>query len=419
MSSKEDKNKFLILLDKSQIQRNNKDYKNMRIKYLSKPNSMKSFQKNSEICNKSMYDENQGILANQNQISLYKRTKQYFIEDIYIGGNKNSKEVNSKNPFLKKMNQKKNTQEENIEEEDTEEFQNGKLNININVPKLPYNYSRKNNHYFKKILKNVNTKIDILDQSAKILSNKSHLNENIDKTEIKNKNNSCIFINKNSQKSKLNKNISVLNSKIELLKVFLNKRNIQILNFQIFFEGSNLYKKKQKSKILNDIDSQKLKNNIFFLKSVKSWCEEKYIKINDLKKRINKEEELFKIKKAEIIEKLLNYKILLFNNNRNSINSANYNSNNYNEEATINNESIIYENDYACLDSFERLELAHKKKECSILINEKNKSQRDNIKNNDSKPFIISTIGKNKSKPQLNSNMASLFNIAINANNVK
>ena len=378
MSSKEDKNKFLILLDKSQIQRNNKDYKNMRIKYLSKPNSMKNFQKNSEICNKSMYDENQGILANQNKISLYKRTKQYFIEDIYIGGNKNSKEVNSKNPFLKKMIQKKNTQEENIEEEDTEEFQNGKLNININVPKLPYNYSRKNNHYFKKILKNVNTKIDLLDQSAKILSNKSHLNENIDKTEIKNKNNSCIFINKNSQKSKLNKNISVLNSKIELLKVFLNKRNIQILNFQIFFEGSNLYKKKQKSKILNDIDSQKLKNNIFFLKSVKSWCEEKYIKINDLKKRINKEEELFKIKKAEIIEKLLNYKILLFNNNRNSINSANYNSNNYNEEATINNESIIYENDYACLDSFERLELTHKKKECSILINEKNKSQRDN-----------------------------------------
>ena len=133
MSSKEDKNKFLILLDKSQIQRNNKDYKNMRIKYLSKPNSMKNFQKNSEICNKSMYDENQGILANQNQISLYKRTKQYFIEDIYIGGNKNSKEVNSKNPFLKKMNQKKNTQEENIEEEDTEEFQNGKLNININI----------------------------------------------------------------------------------------------------------------------------------------------------------------------------------------------------------------------------------------------------------------------------------------------
>lgn len=209
--------------------------------------------------------------------------------------------------------------------EDTDEYNDYKFHININKPKLPlYNMS----YFESKSGKNKNP-----NTNSQIFKAKKY-HENY----MKNKNKSCSFENKDLVKWNLEQKISTLNSKIDLLKNLLKRRYKDILEFQIFFEKNNSHRKIKKLISQSDLSGLDLKNQIFTLKMRKIKCEEKYISKKESEEEIKKENLLFSDLKAKIIEKILDYKIYIMENN------AQDEFITQNDEATIVNDSIIFDN---------------------------------------------------------------------------
>ena len=209
--------------------------------------------------------------------------------------------------------------------EDTDEYNDYKFHININKPKLPlYNMS----YFESKSGKNKNP-----NTNSQIFKAKKY-HENY----MKNKNKSCSFENKDLVKWNLEQKISTLNSKIDLLKNLLKRRYKDILEFQIFFEKNNSHRKIKKLISQSDLSGLDLKHQIFTLKMRKIKCEEKYISKKESEEEIKKENLLFSDLKAKIIEKILDYKIYIMENN------AQDEFITQNDEATIVNDSIIFDN---------------------------------------------------------------------------
>ena len=253
------------------------------------------------------------------------------------------------------------------------------------------------------------------------------------------RNKSCSFINNDLLKLRLNQNISIINSKIDMLKNLIKSRNMQILSLQILFEKIITQLKFKKNNKLFDKKIDEMYKEIFNLKMALSKCEEKFIKKNLLNKQINKEDIIHAIKKAEIIEKIMEYKMLIINKNKKN----DYNSNViYIEESTINNDSFIFENEYNILETKENMKISDRnknklknsrempsgnKKDEKEDEDRKNKNKNDinciknkNVSNYFDR-FLIETKNnnKNKNKYQKKFNKDSKFNIFINANKMK
>ena len=207
---------------------------------------------------------------------------------------------------------------------DTDEYNDNKIKININKPKLPlYNmsyYESKSN-----IIGNPNV-------NSLILKSKNYHQNHIGM-----KSKSYSFQSKNLTKLNLNQGISALNTKIEMLKNLLKRRYKDVLELQIFFEKNNSHRKIKKYILQSDIEGSELKKQIFKLKMEKSKCQEKYISKKICDEEINKENLLFSNLKAELIEKILDYKIFIIENR-----TPNYLFTN-NDELTIVNDSNIFD----------------------------------------------------------------------------
>ena len=339
------------------------------------------------------------------------------------------KENKSKSFLLtnKNYNIEKNIEynlDENIVIDDIDEFYDINLNININKPRL----LNHNKNYYNN---------DLSSLSRNILNNNfnktTNTNLNLSKMNIYHnrckvyKNKSESFSSSYALKLKLNQNISLMDSKIELLKTLIKKRNIEILSLKILLEKKNTYLKiKKNNKILkNNIDE--MRKIIFNLKLKKSKFEDKYINKKLLDKEINKENILFSSKKAEILEKILDFKILLLNNINNNHNS----SNNYLDDSTIINDSFILDNEYNMLGTSENEKINMQKdksinnnkngeKYKKININEINCFKNKNISNYFSPRFFIETKSYHKNKylqQELKQNQK--FNIFINYHDEK
>ena len=231
-----------------------------------------------------------------------------------------------------------------------------------------------------------------------------------------------------------NQSISIIDSKIIMLKNITRRRNLQILSLQLFFEKNNSFHKIRKKNKNNEKAEDEIRKQIYILKIKKAKCEENFIKRKQLEKEINKENLLFSAKKAEIIEKILDYKILICENTKNN----NYNSNNnnihndHNDESTIINDSYIFDNEYNILETKENINILDDNNNIlkninNEIINEKEDEKLNKIKNNEINciknknaadyfvpRFLVETKIFNKTKNINKCNPNSKFNIFIN-----
>ena len=148
-----------------------------------------------------------------------------------------------------------------------------------------------------------------------------------------------------------------------MLKSLIKRRNNKILSIQLFMEKYLSQGKIKKNYDNFDKIIMEIKKKNFNLKMIKIKCEQNYINKNMLEKEINKENFLHNIKKAEIIEKIFNYKILIINNK----NKKNELNKKYNiDESTIINDSYFFENESDIIDLKDSLNITEKK---SSIIN--------------------------------------------------
>ena len=384
-----------------------------------------------------------------NQNSNFKNKKQkYFVQSIKITKPNNSKIINSNNtqsnitnltslnnlknkkyvntiPNLKAQNNiiinksqlKDNIPKEqtlilpktnNIDEDldlnidDTDEYNNTNFQINIKKPKLPlYNLS-----YFE-------NKINFEQNptsNSQIIKSKNYRKKYY---ENKNKSKSCCFDNRSDEKLNLNKKIATANSKIEMLKNLKNQRNKEILKLQIFFEKNNCHRNVKKDVLKNDLNIIELKKQIFKLKMEKLNREKIYISKKQSTEEINKENLSFANLKTELIEKILDYKILLMESN---ISNELFT---YNDEATIVNDSYIFDKYLNTLE--DKLE-----KENNIIelknIESKNISLNNVTEEDDSFKVNFKEINNfknNNTNNYFNSNFIVNAKINTNKNNLK
>ena len=301
--------------------------------------------------------------------------------------------------------------------DDTDEYQDNKFQININKPKLPlYNMS-----YFEN---KTNIKGNPNANSLVLKSKNYHQNH------IGNKSKSCSFESKNLVKWNLNQRISALNTKIEMLKNLYKRRNKDILELQIFFEKNNSHRKIKKYILQSDIEVAEIKKQIFKLKMEKSNCEEKYLSKKKSDEEINKENLSFSNLKAELIEKILDYKIFITENR-----APNYLFTN-NDEITIVNDSNIFDNYINTIeDKYEKennlIEIKNIEPKIINLNNitdeedsfKINFNEFNNLKNKNTNNYFISkflvkakTNNKNTTKHMKVPN--SKFNVLIDCNKI-
>ena len=248
-----------------------------------------------------------------------------------------------------------------------------------------------------------------------------------------NKNKSCTFINNDLLKLRFSQNIEIIKSKIEMLKKLIKNRNIQILSLQLFFDKNNFQKKIKKNERNFDKIEEEKRKEIFNLKILKAKYEENYINKKKSKEEINKENFSYTSKKAEIIGKIMDYKMIIFNKKVNYYfidNSNNYKHNN-NEESNYINDSYIFDNEYNISDTKENLSIVEEKnnklknkniindnKELNRIIkNEINSIKNKNVENYFVPRFLIETKSFYKNKSQHKYHPISKFNILINYNN--
>ena len=230
-----------------------------------------------------------------------------------------------------KIQTKNENLEGNIEIDDTDEFSDIKFNININKPRLPFH----DKNYYNNSFDDNETGINCPSESKNFLNNFLKENSN-DKSQqiIRNnchkiyRNKSCYFENNNLVKFRLNQNISILNSKIDMLKTLIKARNKQILSFQVFFEKNSIYKKIKRNYLFSDKKTAEMKKTIFNLKMIKLKCEEIYINKKICENEIQNENNLYNAKKAELIDKILDYKLKLLNAKKSTNTNTNVNKKN-------------------------------------------------------------------------------------------
>ena len=439
MNSIEDDSTSFISIEKNNVKNQINSFKNIK----SKPKSKNKFQtQNCENMSNSQLNINPSFSTKiilPSNISKIKSIENYKINDNQNKGfmitiNKQTQHQNKKQP-------KNENIEGNIEIDDTDEFSDIKFSIKVNKPKLPFHDKNYYNNSFddnetekntpsvsKNILDNL-LKRNPIDKSQQMKKNKCHKIY---------RNKSCSFENNNLIKFRLKQNISILNSKIEMLKTLVKARNKQILSFQVFFEKNNFYKKIKKNYLFSDKKAAEMKKNIFNLKMKKLKCEEIYINKKISEKEINNENILYKAKKAELIDKILNIKLLLLNakadsnshsntNKKNEFNIHNTNSN-YLEENTIINDSYFFDNEENSnfIDSRNSI---YKKNNIISQNEDEDFFQLNNkincIKNKKVKDYFVPRFFiEIKTSTHLNNNKINLhpdskFNILINSNKPK
>ena len=441
MNSIEEESTFFITIEKKNIKNQINNFKNMKSKYFCRP--IKSIKSKQNKNHKSSFSFSNNTITNnqkefstslQNQIKIINN-----ISKIHLMQNYRAKE-NKTNIFLYKNNNKNKSVNENLEEnidieDDIDEFCNINCNININKPKLPfYNLNYCNNYNNSNCLSiSRNILNNILNKTSHSNSKLTKMKNNGKKNNF-NKNKSCTFINNDLLKLKLNQNIDIIKSKIDMLKTLIKNRNLQILTLQLFFEKNNLQHKIKKNERNFDKINEEKRKEIFNLKILKANCEEKYINKKKLEEEINKENYLFSSKKAEIIEKILDYKMIIIKKKIKYNYNYNDNSNNNihnNEESTIINDSYIFDYEYNILDTKENLSIIEEKnkklKNINIIndneeLRRTNKNEINSIKNKNVENyfiprFLIETKSFNKNKSQHKYHPNSKFNILINYNN--
>ena len=438
MNSIEDDSTSFISIEKNNVKYKINSFKNIKSKYY--PKSKNKFQtQSSENVPNSQLSLNPSFSTKiilPNNISKIKSIENYKIND-----NKNKSfmiTIKKQAQHQNKKQLKNENIEGNIEIDDTDEFSDIKFNIKVNKPKLPFHDKNYYNNSFednetekntpsvsKNILDNLMKK-KINDKSQKIKSNNCHKIY---------RNKSCSFENNKLIKFRLKQNISILNSKIDMLKTLIKARNKQILSFQVFFEKNNIYKKIKKNYLFSDKKAAELKKNIFNLKMKKLKCEEIYINKKISEKEINNENILNKAKKAELIDKILDLKLLINSkansntstNRKNEFNTHNTNSN-YLEENTIINDSNFFDNE----ENFSYIDSRNNNYKKNNIINQNEDEdffQSNNkincIKNKNVKDYFVPRFFiEIKTSTHLNSNQInfqpnSKFNILINSNKPK
>ena len=332
--------------------------------------------------------------------------------------NKAQKKETKQNDKKLLFPEKKNLDEDlELNIDDTDEYNNIHFHINTKKPKMTlYNMS-----YFE-------SKSDI-DKNDKNINSNSQIiiSKNYHQNIIGNKSKSCSFEKKNIEKWKLNQKIATANSKIEMLKNLRNRRAKDILELQIFFEKNNCHKKIKKNVAQSDLTGAELKKQIFKLKMDKLKCEEKYISKKQSDEEINKEKFTFSNLKAELLEKIFEYKILLMENY--PVNET------FNDEATIVNDSNIFDKYLNTLeDKFEKenniIEIKNlepknislnnvTEEDESLKINCKEVNCFKNKNNYFNTNFLVKAKTNNKNNIKGIYGANSQFNILINYNKIK
>ena len=170
---------------------------------------------------------------------------------------------------------------------------------------------------------------------------------------------------------------------------------------------------------------------------MKLKCDEKYINKKESEEEINKENFLFSNLKTKLIEKILDYKILIVENN-----TANELLT-FNDEATIVNDSYIFDKYLNTLeDKFEKENKENKENNLieiknieqknislnnvteeddtvKINFNELNCFKNKNTTNYFTTNFCVKTKSTNKNIPIGMNSQNSKFNIIINRNKIK
>ena len=439
MNSIEDDSTSFISIEKNNVKNKINSFKNIKSKY--NPKSKNKFQTQiSEKKPNSQLNLNPSFSTKiilPNNISKIKSIENYKINDnknksFMITIKKQAQHQNKKQP-------KNENIEGNIEIDDTDEFSDIKFNINVNKPKLPFH----DKNYYNNSFDDNETEKNTPSVSKNILDNLLKKNPNDKSQEIKRnnchkiyRNKSCCFENNNLIKFRLNQNISILKSKIDMLKTLIKARNKQILSFQVFFEKNNFHKKIKKNYLFSDKRAAEMKKNIFNLKMIKLKCEEIYINKKISEKEINNENNLHKAKKAELIDKILNYKLLLLNEKtnantnitkKNEINIHN-SSSNYFEENTIINDSNFFGDE----ENFNFIDTRNSNYKKNNIINQNEDEdffQLNNkincIKNKKVKDYFVPRfLIEIKTSTHLNNNQINVhpnskFNILVNSNKAK
>ena len=431
MNSIEEESTIFTSIEKNNIKTQIHNFKKMKSKYFSKPIKALTFNKVKTHKTSTSFPTHRKkhYIIKKNPFLYNQTNKSNIIPNMKIKQDYITKENKSKSFLLtnKNYNIEQNIEynlDENIVIDDIDEFYDINLNININKPRLLnhnknyYNHDSSNlsrnilNSYFNKTTNtNLNlSKMNIYHNRYKVYKNKSES-----------------FSSSYALKLKLNQNISLMDSKIDLLKTLINKRNIEILSLKILFEKNNTYHKRKKNNKIFKNNIDEMRKIIFNLKLKKSKIEDKYINKKLLDKEIKKENILFSAKKAEILEKILDFKIRLLNNIKNNQNSTN----NYLDDSTIINDSYILDNEFNMLGTSEN-EKINMPKDKSIInnknldkykkinINEINCFKNKNISNYFSPRFFVETKSYHKNKylqQQLKQNQK--FNIFINYHDEK
>ena len=359
MDNIEDESTILISIDKNNMNNQSNHFKNIKSKYFPKSiSSTNEFQTPSHISCSSLQNKENISNSKLNIISSFS-TKIIIPKNISklksIENYKKNEELRKsfitiiKKPS--KIRDKKQLKNEivegNIELDDTDEFNGIKFNISVNKPKFLFHNKNYYNNGNETEKNTPSVSKNILDNLLKKnpIDKSQQMKKNIYHKIYRNK--SCSFENNNLIKFRLNQNISILDSKIEMLKTLIKARNKQILSFQVFFERNSTHKQIKKNYLFSDKKDAKMKKKVFNLKMKKLKCEEIYINKKISEKEINDENILYKAKKAELIEKILNYKILLLNPKIKIIENKKieFNTNKNVDESTIVNDSIISDND--------------------------------------------------------------------------
>lgn len=427
MNNIENDSTFFVSIERRKVNQNT-NYKNKKPKYFVKSIKIKSnnnSKNNLSFLNQSNTKKNNSnLFKNEKKVNNIPNLKIQNNNVINKAENLENKQLASTLylPYKKKID---DDLELNID--DTDEYNNNHFQININKSKSPlYNMS-----YFEnksELDQNININVN-----SQIIKSKKNYHGNYKV----NKNRSCCFENTKFEKWKIKQKIATANTKIEMLKNLLKRRQKEILELQIFFEKNNCHRKVKKIVSQSDISGLDLKKQIFKLKMQKLNCDEKYINKKESEEEINKENFLFSNLKTKLIEKILDYKILIVENN-----TANELLT-YNDEATIVNDSYIFDKYLNTLeDKFEKENKENKENNLieiknieqknislnnvteeddtvKINFNELNCFKNKNTTNYFTTNFCVKTKATNKNIPIGRNSQNSKFNIIINRNKIK
>ena len=420
MNNIENESTFFVSIEGRKVNQNS-SFKNIKQKYfvqsikIAKPN-------NSKI---SISNNNQSNITNLTSLNNLKNKK--YVSTIpnlkaqnNIMINKSQKVDNipkEKTLILPKANNIDEDLDLNID--DTDEHNNSNFQINIKKPKLPlYNLS-----YFE-------NKINL--EQNPIANSQIIKSKNYRKKYYENKSKSCCFGSKSDEKLRLNKKIETANTKIEMLKNLRNQRYKEILKLQIFFEKNNCHRNVKKDVLKNDLSIIELKKEIFKLKIKKLNCEKNYISKKKSIEEINKKNLSYANLKTQLIEKILDYKILIMENNVSNDLCT------FNDEATIVNDSYIFDKYLNTLeDKFEKenniIELKNIEGKNISLNNvteeddsfKVNLKKINNFKNNNTNNYFTSNFIVNAKTSSNKTNLKGIigpnsqFNILIDCNKIK